>query len=94
MTHAPLPDGSFHNAERLQVRLRAVLKRQSLLGRFRSNQRATESHRERGGRTTAPGDGNVLTVVLAELWKTVVEPVVDVIANLVGGYVPNVFASG
>ena len=83
VAHVPLVEFSFHEAQKLQARLRDVLRNERLLGRFRDQLDALDDHPGRGGRTRDPGNHSAMRAILASLWKAVVEPVLDAIAELV-----------
>ena len=83
VVHVPLPDFSYDDALRLHKQLTEVLRDMNLLNRLRGDD-TDDQERALKCRNTIPKRGNILTDILANLWTSVVKPIVDSIITKVG----------
>lgn len=84
VTHIPLPGLSYGGAVDLQIRLKKCLKANHVLGSLRGDfglKRDNEGY-YRGGRVTERDATGWMYGILADLWRTVVEPITTAIKDL------------
>lgn len=84
VVHIPLPGFSYARAKAMQKLMWTFLRSEFLLGRARGDLQGGPDDSERGG-NIMPKDArqNFMGEILAELWKLVVKPIMDVICTLV-----------
>lgn len=80
ITHVPLHGLKYEHAVKLQTQLKECLRANHVLNRFREIFQNRE--KDRAGRTSRKGADDQMIEILADLWRLVVKPILDVVLDL------------